>query len=220
MPASLADRFAGRACYECGARRDILAVFVWQPAVVYVAPWGTQRWPARLSGSAHCFDREACRERTRKRSERASARAACIVLVEPKAPDAKVGTCRWCGEPIYKVRPRLDWQGERDRRRSYHHGPERGEPDCKREWDASRVWDARSAVEWLAEQAGEALRCVDCGAACGERGVSWEADHEVALEDGGEHVLGNLRCRCCPCHRRKTSRENAARAALRRGVGS
>jgi hypothetical protein len=44
----------------------------------------------------------------------------------------------------------------------------------------------------------------------------WEADHEIPIEDGGEHTLANLRCRCVPCHRAKTAREAAARALRRR----
>jgi 5-methylcytosine-specific restriction endonuclease McrA len=44
----------------------------------------------------------------------------------------------------------------------------------------------------------------------------WEADHEIPIEDGGEHTLENLRCRCIPCHRAKTAREATARAARRR----
>jgi hypothetical protein len=44
----------------------------------------------------------------------------------------------------------------------------------------------------------------------------WEAEHEVPIIDGGEHVLANLRCRCVPCHRAKTTREAVERAARRR----
>lgn len=44
----------------------------------------------------------------------------------------------------------------------------------------------------------------------------WEADHELALEDGGAHSIENLCCRCFRCHRDKTARENAARRVARR----
>jgi hypothetical protein len=42
-------------------------------------------------------------------------------------------------------------------------------------------------------------------------GAPWEADHEIELEDGGEHSVENLRCRCVPCHKRKTAASIAAR---------
>lgn len=222
MAASLSDRFEGRACFHCGARRGILTVYHWRPATTReVFPGHVHRWPANLMARASCFDEAACRAREEKRSRRSSTRASCIVLVEPQAPGAKAGTCRWCGEPIYKVPPRLDWQGERDRRRSYHHGAKRGEPECLAAWNASRVWSARGAVVWRARQeTGGVLRCADCDAVCmdedGFEPVPWDADHELALEDGGEHVLANLVCRCQPCHRVKTARENAARARARR----
>lgn len=77
-----------------------------------------------------------------------------------------------------------------------------------REWNRSRVWDANVAVD---------RRGDTCCATCGSEGP-WEADHEVALEDGGEHTLANLRRRCVPCHRAKTAAENSARAAARRAA--
>lgn len=48
----------------------------------------------------------------------------------------------------------------------------------------------------------------------------WEADHEVPLEDGGEHSIWNLRVRCVSCHWAKTGREATARAAARRPAGT
>lgn len=76
----------------------------------------------------------------------------------------------------------------------------------------------------MASKEGEkVLRCVDCGFVVEElhRGriprrvlIAWEADHEVPLWEGGNHVVENLRVRCVPDHRAKTTRE-AARRSLR-----
>jgi len=41
----------------------------------------------------------------------------------------------------------------------------------------------------------------------------WELDHIVPLIDGGGHDLVNLQTLCAPCHRKKSIRENRARAA-------
>lgn len=161
-----------------------------------------------------------------KRAERARVRGRMLVLVEPAARDAPSGTCRWCGDRIIEG-------GEVNRRRSYHHGeeawryggrPRPGEPDCWTEWQRSRTWDARIALRRLAELEGEPLRCADCGRVCEgaepvdglNQDVPWDADHEVPLEDGGEHSVENLRCRCVPCHRAKTGAEARRRARRRR----
>lgn len=50
--------------------------------------------------------------------------------------------------------------------------------------------------------------CVDCGQVHAE----WDADHALALEDGGEHSLSNVVTRCRVDHREKTAQENRARA--------
>lgn len=52
-----------------------------------------------------------------------------------KAPDAERGTCKWCGDPIYKSEAAKSHM--LDKRRQYHGGPERGERDCKAAWDAA-----------------------------------------------------------------------------------
>lgn len=49
------------------------------------------------------------------------------------------------------------------------------------------------------------------------REPTWQADHIVPLEDGGEHLLANAQTLCSTCHGRKTGRENSERAARRRG---
>lgn len=35
-------------------------------------------------------------------------------------------------------------------------------------------------------------------------GSPWEAHHHLALSDGGDNSVSNLRCLCLPCHRRIT----------------
>lgn len=116
-----------------------------------------------------------------------------------------------------------------------HRGDEHevGDRKCRSESADARVWDARDALRIAAKLADvAALACVDCGTVVEQLvqnaqldaqlwqrvkgSPRWEADHELALEDGGEHVLANLRVRCCPCHRTKTGLENAARARRRR----
>lgn len=51
--------------------------------------------------------------------------------------------------------------------------------------------------------------CVDCG----HVGMDNEIDHDVPLEQGGSHDQSNLRIRCKACHKAKTAREAAHRAA-------
>lgn len=150
-------------------------------------------------------------------------RGGLFLFGEPKAPDAPLGACRWCGEKL---------TGKNAERRNYCY-PDREHRPCVREWRASHVWSPRIVVRRLARDRGELeLRCTDCGFLCerlqeyvdsaGEtrliwRGVRyWEADHEIPLADGGEHSKGNLRCRCGACHKAKTTREARERARRRR----
>lgn len=55
--------------------------------------------------------------------------------------------------------------------------------------------------------------------ACGRRiaaGDSWQADHTVALCNGGENREGNLRCLCDWCHAGKTRTDVAEKASVYR----
>jgi 5-methylcytosine-specific restriction endonuclease McrA len=194
----------------CGAVKGTLVTWVHWPERVEEFFGREHIWPEVNIATRACVDRAACDARQVKRAERGRQRAQCIVLAEPKAPDAPRGTCRWCGEPIWRVPPREEWEGDRDRRFHYHRG-ENGDPDCLREWNRSRVWNGRDLIHVRGDPC-----CVDCGT----EDPRWEADHEVALEDGGEHVQENIVRRCVPCHRAKTARENAARARRRRDEGS
>lgn len=191
-------------CARCGCKRDTLVV-------CSVIRW--RGWHAERAGVTHlmtprryCVAAAACEARVAKRRDRAQQRGARLVLEEPAAPGAPKGTCRWCGERIVLVG---DGAARRGSRR-YHRGDEHeaGERDCHHEWLRSYTNDAWRAIELRGDEA-----CADCGSTSW-----WEADHEVALEDGGEHTLANLVRRCEPCHRAKTAREARARAARRRAA--
>jgi 5-methylcytosine-specific restriction protein A len=185
-------------CRRCGVRRDLITVWSVRPATA----WGEDDWDVVTVPWSACVNAAACQARLDKRRERSRTRGGVLVLAEPKAPDAKRGTCRWCGEPIWRQR------AVRDFRRSFHRA-ERGEPDCLGAWNASRVWGGREAIQRRGDP-----ECVDCGSTHWD----WDADHEVPLEDGGEHSLENLVRRCRSCHAKKTARENRERAARRREV--
>lgn len=211
MSAGWRNRLKGEACYHCGAVRNILVVWRWHPARV---AFGRQ-YPPFSSARAMCHDQAACVARVEKRNARARTRSSCIVLEEPVAPDAPLGTCRWCGEAL---------TGQNGSRRNYCY-PDREGRDCVAAWHRSRTYDARVAVRHRDRAEHGCVRCVDCSVICegpnetsGEGTRPWDADHEVPLEDGGEHALSNLRCRCVPCHTAKTAREARARAAQRRAV--
>lgn len=152
-----------------------------------------------------CVSREECRARMAKRTERARVRGMKLVLKEPLAPGAPRGTCLWCGERIVLLPGAPAGCGSRET----HRGDEReeGDRDCRTEYWRSYAYDARTALEFRGDP-----ECVDCGREDGP----WDADHEVPLEDGGEHSLENLRRRCKDCHAAKTGREARERAARRR----
>lgn len=157
-------------------------------------------------------------------------RQSLIVLQEPVAPDAVSPICKWCGEEIkYK-----DIATPRHRLRAYHRGDkyEIGSQNCRREHKHSFCWSGRDALRWQARDktTGQyVLFCVDCGELV-EKGQdrmarrmgghrakvhtplkSWEADHQIPVIDGGPHTLENLRCRCTPCHKIKTTAEGRTR---------
>jgi 5-methylcytosine-specific restriction endonuclease McrA len=47
--------------------------------------------------------------------------------------------------------------------------------------------------------------------------AQWEADHVIPLAEGGEHVAGNLRTLCRPCHVAETRALRKRLALARRG---
>jgi hypothetical protein len=193
---------------RCGARSNLLVVI----RAHFQRPWRSPfvNDERELEGSYYyggrtrCFDGGKCQARRVKRQERQRTRSTMLVLAEPKAPDAPRGTCRWCGEPIELT----DDAPRGSAARQTHRGDEfeKGDQDCQHKWWRSRTNDARTALQYRGDPC-----CVDCGSE-----AMWEADHEIALEDGGDHTLENLKRRCLECHRKKTGRENTARARARR----
>jgi 5-methylcytosine-specific restriction endonuclease McrA len=115
------------------------------------------------------------------------------------------GVCCWCGEPIVLVDPERDFR-RRSRTRHYGDEYEVGDRDCRRAFLNSYVFNERQLIELRGDP-----DCVDCGST-----GPWEADHDLALWEGGEHSSANIVRRCVPCHRTKTAEEAARRAAQRR----
>lgn len=209
---------AGKRCNDCAHKKPLLVVVMvyppdhpWRPNHVYMP-------------IARCVDREGCATRVERQraarsklSLRARVRSKLFVLEEPKAPDAKPPYCAWCGEKIVLADPVA---GYRFAQRRYHRGDEHeiGDRNCVSEYNRSRTWDARTAVERIEREKHGVVACRECGLIVagadpmsGEDCHPWEADHIVPLEDGGEHELENLQPLCVPHHREKTARENAAR---------
>ena len=54
--------------------------------------------------------------------------------------------------------------------------------------------------------------CKACDQA-GRTAAAMHVDHVVPLADGGPDVEANMQSLCIPCHKMKTNRENARRAA-------
>lgn len=182
--------------------------------------------------SATCFDSEDCDAYRSRQYELRSRRSGVIFTIVERPYQGKLkgrGWCGWCGEEILLVN-----HGDyRRSAREYHRGDEHetGDRNCQIEWWLSRTSEARVAVVRRDLLAHGNVFCADCGLVCvelveGARSrygrdaherpdCDWEADHHVPLEDGGPHTLDNLRCRCVPCHRRKTARENRERAERR-----
>jgi 5-methylcytosine-specific restriction endonuclease McrA len=211
------ERKRERECERCGARRwQLLVIWLWRPSSA--ARGETNGWHY---SRRWCMDRSACEARRAKKQQARNRRNAKFVIELPKAPGAPLGTCRWCGEKL---------TGENAARRNYCY-PTREGRECHWEWERSTTWGPRIALIRIARRDGVPLRCVDCGhevstrkigrtvdEAVGHGELEWDADHEVPLEDGGEHMLENLRCRCKDCHKAKTAREATARAERRRAA--
>lgn len=198
-------------CGTCRGKKGVVTVYFVRSA----KPW-EEGWDVVQSSRTCCLDRVACLARKAKRAERARLRATKIVICEAPAEgqDIPKGHCWWCGERIELVGP----GAARRHGRMRHYGDEHeaGDRDCRLEHLRPHAYEARDAIRSVSE--GEVV-CADCGVVCerdGKELVRWDADHELALEDGGEHVIENLKCRCTQCHREKTGRENAARARARR----
>ena len=68
-------------------------------------------------------------------------------------------------------------------------------------------WRLRSSVSYLRECVFARDRgvCAICGINTKRRRQRWEADHIVAVVEGGDSNLENIRTLCVPCHRRVTA---------------
>ena len=91
---------------------------------------------------------------------------------------------------------------------------------------------ARTVEEWIGASDDSAIpprvrvrvfekaggRCEECTRKIGP-GDAWQADHIVAMVNGGENRERNLRCLCSWCHAKKTAgdvAEKAKTAAVRK----
>lgn len=84
---------------------------------------------------------------------------------------------------------------------------------------------ARSAALWIGKTDDQAIpprvrlrvfeaaggRCQCCGRKLGP-GDKWQADHIIALINGGAHSEANLQCLCDWCHKAKTRQDVAEKA--------
>ena len=185
--------------------------------------------------SAECLDSEDCAVYRARQDELRTRRSGTIFTIVERPYQGKItyrGQCGWCGEEIL-LRNKGDY---RRSAREYHRGDEYevGDRNCRSEWWLSRTSEARVAVARRDLLKHGRVFCAECGLVCVElvEGAhsrlgrdarerpdsAWEADHRIALEDGGTHTLENLQCLCVPCHRTKTARENRERAERRAKV--
>lgn len=212
-------------CERCGARSALKHHYRWRPAYWDRAFLRRDEEPRFIPGwwiqRTYCADPVACEARQARSKEMRERRRGKWLLDGPGAPDVPMGFCRWCGEEL---------TGENARRRNYCYADREGRP-CRDHADRAETWKPRVAVRYRDFRDIGRLVCVDCGEVCEEPEPvrynacrmnvhsehrvlkEWEADHDLALEDGGPHTIENLFCRCKPCHRAKTARENAARRA-------
>jgi len=117
------------------------------------------------------------------------------------------GVCALCGTDTRQVAATLrcarrDWKDASAAAwAAYRSAPDSSPPDLDGTFRASAFFRAALAVHgWeLGDVAGEAAHL-------------WEADHAVALVEGGLNVIENVRTLCLRCHRRETAALAARRA--------
>lgn len=177
----------------------------------------------RWSGlSARCVDEVACNQRSSTAYDKRQKRSGNLRWAQSRfeRADLPKGSCRWCGEAIVFVEDVPYRMKNRERHRGDEY--EVGDRNCRREHDRTFAATPRHLIMHRGDPC-----CVDCGEAevwvdpgDGTEGWwkegEWEADHVIAIEDGGAHTPVNIARRCVSCHRAKTNRENAARRAKRR----
>lgn len=111
--------------------------------------------------------------------------------------NAPWGTCRWCGELIWRD------DGTVNGRRRWH-------PACAVTYGERN----QSSFRWRVWQRDGGV-CAECPSGT-PRHNRWQADHIVALADGGTWDTENGQTLCEPHHKAKSAREAAERAASRR----
>lgn len=212
MPEALPINWRGWGQGECISCRSKSA-----PRIIHVTPhrraartgekieaWNhpAERWSTT---TVTCIDKDVCRARSARAAEVRQRRSGNLVWRCSRFEKATSEGCRWCGEPIIFI----EGVGGRYAARARHRGDEVevGGRDCRREYERSWVYQPHFLIVYRGDPC-----CVDCG----DTGDDWEADHDLALEDGGEHSVVNLVRRCVPCHKAKTKAENRARRERRR----
>ena len=116
------------------------------------------------------------------------------------------GKCRWCAEPIFKIK---DGEEAVDRRRLWH------TPCVIVHGIAASPRYARAQVEKR-----DHGKCAECGAVT----PFWELDHirPLHLVDRKARyaldywLLGNMQTLCKPCHKAKSAKEQSAQAKVKR----
>lgn len=132
----------------------------------------------------------------------------------PPVPDtfhrAVGGRCKWCAQPI-----------------TYPAGHDKaGQPMTRRYWHGECADDYKAHAWPKVQEAVVVKRDGYCCRACGHdtKGHSREIDHIVPLwsvdrkAEGALRFWGpvNLQVLCVPCHKAKSAREAAERAAIKR----
>lgn len=145
----------------------------------------------------------------------------------PKWPNRGDGWCTWCGEAV--ERPRRTWHEDCLNRYKLHAYPDVQKAHVALR-DGERCWDCGCLpTHW--KKGANAIGCIRVGHPdyvgpyCTlERVYALELEHEVPLwrvahlpDDERRRYFGpdNLRLRCPDCHKAKSRREAAERAAMK-----
>lgn len=117
--------------------------------------------------------------------------------------NAAAGYCRFCGEII------LTDKGRHNRRANWH-------KPCVAAY--KRIYWPRETRKAVFKRDGGI--CCDCGLVCDNKSEPWEVDHIRPLYEANGDIdfwkMPNLATRCLDCHKQKSAREAAQRAAARK----
>lgn len=179
------------------------------------------------------LDRE--RERLRELAQPATRRPYSWEVTAAKTAHRRVqvgvggGQCRWCEAPI--IGKRGKYIGQPDPSRSWCRDDE-GRSECLRQFNLHSR--AEFQFNWLVGEHGE--KCAGCGADKPPREREWYGFTETVTDLAVDHVEplwlvvltvpvedrrpyfgpANLQLLCTPCHNRKSKREAALRALMKR----